>query len=289
MSWLRVGEHLRTITVDGRERRYLVYVPASASQLTKVPVHLSFHGSNSNGLVQREFTDLNTSADKHGFVVVYPFGTGDRARLLFWNAGICCGDAHRDRVDDLAFVKAMIAELYSLVPVDERRIFVSGMSNGAMMAYLLASEMADTFAAIAAVAGPMGITTIYPSRPMPVIHFHGEFDEFTPFEGGLGHRSVTGTHHISVPTTLAAWAAANGCAEQPTITTLRPEVEDGTVIELHDFGQGRQDSEVLLYYIRGGGHTWPGRPPRPHYLGKSTDNLDANEVIWEFFLRHPRN
>ncbi|MGC4005207.1 MAG: PHB depolymerase family esterase [Pirellulales bacterium] len=97
----------------------------------RVPVHISFHGSNSNGLVQREFTDLNTSADQHGFVVVYPYGSGDRERLLFWNAGNCCGDAYRDQVDDVGFVRALLDELYRLLPIDADRMFLSGMSNGA--------------------------------------------------------------------------------------------------------------------------------------------------------------
>ncbi len=251
-------------------------------------MHLSFHGSNSNGQIQKEFTGLNEYAEKHGFVVVYPFGTGQRERLLFWNAGICCGDAFEARVDDVAFVRAMLTDLYSCLPIDHGRIYASGMSNGAMMAYLLASEMAETFAAIAAVAGPMAIRTIRPSRPVSVIHFHGEFDEFTPYEGGQGRRSVTNTVHLSIPETIRAWVAANGCAPQPVTTMLRPEVDDGTQIELFEYGPGPTGAEVQLYYVHGGGHTWPNRPPRPFILGKSTENLDANETMWAFFTKHAR-
>lgn len=289
MSWLSPGEHLRTLTVDGRERRYLVYVPASAVFTRPAALHLSFHGSNSNGQIQMEFSGLNSHADQHGYALVYPFGTGQRERLLFWNAGNCCGDAFLSQVDDVAFVRALLVELERLVPVDPGRIFASGMSNGAMLAYRLANELADTIAAIAPIAGPMGFRLVAPSRPVPVIHFHGDEDEFTPYLGGVGKRSATGTNHISVPETIQAWAAANECPLQPTITTLRPTVQDGTVIELHEYKPGRDGAEVVLYLIRGGGHTWPNRPPRPHYLGKSTQNLDANETIWDFFSRHARN
>jgi polyhydroxybutyrate depolymerase len=301
MAWLSSGEHLRKIMVTEqvgpnaggppRERAYLIYVPANAQLSQSVPVHFSFHGSNSNARIQQEFTALNDSADKHGFVVVYPYGSGQRERMLFWNGGFCCGDAHKMGSDDVTFVRAIIDELYQILPVDAERIYASGMSNGAMMAYRLANEMSETFAAIAPVAGPMALHPheVKPTRGMPIIHFHGDEDEFTPFKGGNGPRSITDVDHLSIPTTLAAWAEANQCAKEAQVSTLHPIVDDGTTIEVHDYGKGRDGSEMVLYFVRGGGHTWPNRPPRPYYLGKSTQNLDANEVMWEFFSRHKRN
>jgi polyhydroxybutyrate depolymerase len=302
MSWLSPGEHLCKINVrekSGREREraFIVYVPASAQLSRSVPLHISFHGSNSNARIQLEFTALNNSADQHGFIVVYPYGSGVRERLLFWNGGFCCGDAHSMESDDVGFVRAMLDELYRLLPIDAERIYASGMSNGAMMAYRVANEMSDVFAAIAPVAGPMAlhVEEVQPKRGMPVIHFHGDNDEFTPFTGGTGPRSVTNVEHHSIPVTIEAWATVNQCSAMkngvatPSISELRPVVDDGTIVELHDYGIGRDGAEVLLYFIRGGGHTWPSRPPRPYYLGKSTQNLDANEVMWEFFSRHKRN
>ncbi|MDX1964779.1 MAG: PHB depolymerase family esterase [Pirellulales bacterium] len=289
MSWLSVGLHQRTIHVDGRVRHYLVYVPATAALTRPVPVHLTLHGSNSNGQVQLEFTGLNDHADQHGYVVVYPFGTGARARLLFWNAGICCGDAWEAGVDDVGFISNLLTDLEQLIPLDHERIYISGMSNGAMMAYRLANELSLRIAAIAAVAGPMAIRQVAPQLPVSVIHIHGDQDEFTPFLGGNGPRSVTRTQHLSVPETISAWVVANGCPALPAKTTLRPIVDDGTVVELAEYGPGRDGAEVHLYTILGGGHTWPNRPPRPYYLGKSSANLIANDVIWQFFQRHRRN
>jgi polyhydroxybutyrate depolymerase len=249
---------------------------------------LSFHGSNSNGQIQLEFTAMNETADREGFVVVYPFGTGERERLLFWNAGNCCGFAHRHNVDDVGFVRALLQHLHSEINIDTARVYAAGMSNGAMMAYRLASEAADVFAAVAAVAGTMGTETCHPSRPVSVIHFHGTNDEFVPVGGGLGRRSVTGTDHFSVEHSIRAWVDANGCPPEPVGTPLQNTQDDGTSTSRYVYGPGHELSEVVLYLIDGAGHIWPGRPPRPHYLGKTTYNILANDLIWDFFQRHVR-
>jgi len=279
---------LRTITVDGRLRRYLVHRPPSYDASRPWPVVLSLHGSNSNGFIQREFTGMNETADRKGFVIVYPFGTGERERLLFWNAGNCCGLAHKEQVDDVAFVRSLMEHLAGEVNVDTDRVYATGMSNGGMMVYRLASELADTFAAIAPVAGTMGIETCHPSRAVSVIHFHGTDDEFVPVGGGVGRRSVTGTHHYSVEHSIRAWVTANGCPQEPTITTLKNREVDGTTTVCSRYGPGREQTEVALYLVHGAGHVWPGRPPRPHYLGKTTYNVSANDLIWDFFRRHAR-
>jgi polyhydroxybutyrate depolymerase len=281
--------YLRTLTNDGRERRYLVHYPPQYDAARSWPVVLSFHGSNSNGQIQLEFTAMNETADREGFVVVYPFGTGERERLLFWNAGNCCGFAHQEQVDDVAFVRRLLDQLAGDINIDSTRVYAAGMSNGAMMAFRLASELADVFAAVATVAGTMGVETCHPSRPVSVIHFHGTDDEFVPVAGGVGRRSVTGTNHFSVEHSIRAWVEANGCPPTPIITALPYAKVDGTSTMRYVYGPGHEQSEVVLYLIQGAGHIWPGRPPRPHYLGKTTYNVVANEFIWEFFERHSRN
>jgi polyhydroxybutyrate depolymerase len=279
---------LRTITVDGRVRRYLVHYPPGYDASRAWPLVLSFHGSNSNGLIQLEFTGMNETADREGFVLVYPFGTGERERLLFWNAGNCCGTAHKEKVDDVEFVRSLLGRLADEVNIDGGRVYATGMSNGGMMAYRLASEMAETFAAVAPVAGTIATETCQPSRPVSVIHFHGSDDEFLPLAGGVGRRSVTGTHHNSVEHSIRSWVVANGCPPEPLITTLENCDEDGTRTVRSVYGPGRDGAEVVLYLTHGAGHVWPGRPPRPHYLGKTTYNISANDLIWDFFRRHAR-
>jgi polyhydroxybutyrate depolymerase len=280
--------HLRTLAFDGRERRYLVHCPPQYDAASSWPVVLSFHGSNSNGQIQLEFTAMNETADREGFIAVYPYGTGERERLLFWNAGNCCGFAQQEQVDDVGFVRALLDRLASEINLDSARVYATGMSNGAMMAYRLASELADAFAAVATVAGTMGTETCQPSQPVSVIHFHGTDDEFVPVAGGVGRRSVSGTSHFSVEHSIRVWANANGCATEPIVTPIKNLHDDATSTVRYAYGRGREGSEVFLYLIQGAGHIWPGRPPRPHYLGKTTYNIIANDLIWQFFQRHSR-
>jgi polyhydroxybutyrate depolymerase len=279
---------LQTLDFGGTKRRYIVHLPTAYDAARPWPLVLSFHGSNSNGQIQMELTAMNEIADREGFIVVYPFGTGARERMLFWNAGNCCGYAYENKIDDVGFVRTLMDMLNGQLSIDPAAVFATGMSNGGMMVYRLASEMADVFAAIAPVAGTMGSESCHPSRPVSVIHFHGNNDEFVPVGGGIGKRSVTGTKHYSVEHSIHAWVDADGCPTTPAITTLPNRIDDGTTTEVRAYGPGREDSEVVLYLIQGAGHIWPGRPPRPHYLGKTTYNVPANEVIWEFFNRHQR-
>jgi polyhydroxybutyrate depolymerase len=234
------------------------------------------------------FSGLSETADERGFVVVYPAGTGiiDAARTF--NGGNCCGRAKRLEVDEIAFVTAILNELPRLLAVDPRRIYATGMSNGALMAYLVADKLSQRIAAIAPVAGPMGLETCTPTSPVSVIHFHGVADDFVPFHGGVGKKSISKTNFFSVAHSLAAWVAANGCDTSPLVEELPPRVEDGTHVTRHTYRNARSGAEVVLYEIHGMGHTWPGRESRYSALGRVTQNVDANEVMWEFFTRHPR-
>src|SRR5712691_11431037 len=170
---LEPGNHTRSLEVDMRTRTFLVHVPSSYDGKKPFPVVLAFHGGGSNAEQMVRFCGLNETADKHGFIVVYPNGTGRLEKLLTWNGGNCCGYAMRNRIDDVAFTKALLDDLAKVVKVDTKRVYATGMSNGAIMAYRLASELSDRIAAIAPVGGPMGKEKCAPKRPVPVIHFHG--------------------------------------------------------------------------------------------------------------------
>ncbi len=274
--------------VDGRERSFWLHVPHDQGGGSPKPLVLAFHGGASTGKALREYTGLNDKADAAGFLVAYPNGSGPDANLLYWNAGNCCGYAHEQRIDDVAFALAMLDDLNANFAIDPARVFATGLSNGAMLAYRLASECADRIAAIAPVAGPMPRIDMAPSRPVSVVHFHGTLDLFTPLEGGVGKRSVTKIDHLSIAATIEAWVKANGCPPEPKITELPASVDDGTRVIEHVYGPGRDGAEVVLYLVEGGGHTWPGRPSNTFVFGKSTRNLSANDVMWDFFSRHPR-
>jgi polyhydroxybutyrate depolymerase len=250
-------------------------------------VVLVFHGGLNNAEIMVRFCGLNEKADRAGFLAVYPNGTGRGERLLTWNAGNCCGYAERTNVDDVAFVRALLDDLATVVSIDPKRVYATGISNGGMICYRLASELSDRIAAIAPVAGPMGTERCSPKRAVSVMHFHGTADEFAPFNGGRGAKSLPTINFYSVDHSIQAWVKANGCAKDPVVTRIADRAKDGTTIVRKTHAEGRDGAEVVLVMIEGGGHTWPGRATRLGFLGKTTQNISANDAMWEFFQKHP--
>jgi len=273
----------RTIEVDGLDRRYVMHVPATQPTAPR-PVVLAFHGgaSNPDGMVR--LTGLNDLADREDFVAVYPAGTGRFRALLTWNAGACCGYAKRQGIDDVAFVEAVIADVRQATTIDPRRIYATGMSNGAMLAYRLAAELPGTLAAIAPVAGSLEVGVPADASPTPVIHFHGTDDTHVPIDGGVGPDSLVGVPFQSVADSVGTWVRTNGCRPDPVVTTLPDLADDGMRVERRDY-RGCQ-AAVSLVVVGGGGHTWPGTPRLERLLGPATRDIDASRMMWRFFSRH---
>jgi polyhydroxybutyrate depolymerase len=161
------------------------------------------------------------------------------------------------------------------------------MSNGALLCYLLAARLSTRIAAIAAVACAAVALDWQPTRAMPVIHLHGTQDEFVPYQGGAGSRSFAQTEFFSVTETVEFWATYNECDFPPTIDDIHGN-DDGTHVRRSVYPNGRDGSEVQLVTIEGAGHTWPGHPSKHVFLGRTTSQIDANEVIWEFLQRFQR-
>ena len=274
------------VPCGSRVRSAVVCAPVAAAPSAGWPLVLAFHGGRSHPDGMRRFSGLDVLAAAGRAVVAYPAGTGSRPGLLTWNGGNCCGEARDDGSDDVGFAAAVVDAVAARIAIDRRRVHATGMSNGAMMAYRFAAERADLVASVAAVAGPLALDAIAPSRPVPVLAFHGTLDQFTPLEGGIGRRSVTRVSHRPILAGLLDWVHANGCP-----ATYRREPvpcsDDGIMVERFAWGPGRTGSEVVFYRLDGGGHTWPGRTPDSFYLGPSALSLDANEIIWDFFARHP--
>lgn len=275
------------VPVGSRRRWALACLPEAAAPAAGWPVVLAFHGGRTHPEMMRSFSGLDSLAAAGRALVVFPAGSGSREALLTWNGGNCCGEAHADAVDDVTFVRVLLDELQARLPVDLRRVHATGMSNGAMMAHRVASEIADRIASIAPVAGPVALDAVAPLRPVPVLCFHGTRDEFTPLEGGIGRRSVTRVGHRPIVDGLLDWVRANGCDDKPALQPI-PCSDEGLVVERLTWGAGRAGSEVVFYRIDGGGHTWPGRKPESFFLGRSALSLDATALMWEFFARHPR-
>jgi polyhydroxybutyrate depolymerase len=292
---LSSGNYTRSLLVDGLERSYIVYVPQGYDGTTAYPVVLLLHGGGSNATFWAEVSNLNETANREEFIAVYPNGTGETIEgvgVFTWNGGPrqpYGTDPDIARVDDVGFISALLDDLASVVQVDAKRIYVSGMSAGAIMTYRLACELSDRIAAIAPVAGPMGMETCTPTRPVSVMHFHGTSDQAVPFSGGKGSIDPSGTEYYSVDHAIQAWVGTNGTTTEPTEETLPDNADDGTRVTRYTYSNGRDGSEVVLLSIEGGGHTWPGRdfPPEWAALGRATKDISANDMMWEFFKQHP--
>jgi polyhydroxybutyrate depolymerase len=275
----------RSIDVDGRERSYLVHVPPHI-QDGRRPVVLAFHGGLNNAQSMINLTGLNDKADREGFIAVYPNGSGRLAKALTWNAGTCCGYAEQQQVNDVKFVSLMLDDLAQLYSVDPTRIYATGISNGGQMAYRLAADLPERIGAIAPVAGSLEVSAPRSARKVSVLHFHGTEDQYIPFAGGHGRRSLTGLTFNSVDNAMRTWAAIDECAGGPLVETLADSVNDSTTVSRRTYRNCREGSEVILYIVNGGGHAWPGHPVAERLLGRSTRDISATDVMWEFFRHH---
>ncbi len=266
------------VQVGGELRQMNVHLPKhyNLRRSKPAPLMLSFHGYRNFPLFQQVFSGLDETADREGFVLVYPKGSGDP---LGFNGSGCCGQAWEDGTDDVAFARAMLDKLERELCIDRRRVFVSGFSNGGFMAHRLACELSDRVAAIASVAGLIQPSSCTPARPMPVLQFHGTADETVPFAG-----SETPGRFASVPDTFSFWAEADGCRGEAEVSY---EQGDARCERYTDCDAG---AEVELCVIDEGGHTWPGGLDNflvEAVAGKVSDDIEANDRIWSFFERHP--
>jgi polyhydroxybutyrate depolymerase len=273
----------RSLTVGDAERSYRVHVPAG-QEGRSLPVVIALHGGGGSGSAMEAYSGLSERADEDGFVVVYPDGSGRlRDRLLTWNAHNCCGYAAEHDVDDVAFVDALITEVGREFGTDPRRVYVTGHSNGGMLAYRLGCELSERIAAIAPVAGALNTDTCRPARPVPVVIFHGTADRNVPYEGGssegVGFGGEDDRVDRPVSAAVAFWTGHNRCTAAPV--TAR----DGTVV--HTAYRGcAEESAVELYATTGGGHAWPGGEKVRDAGDAPAPEPDAAATMWDFFSAH---
>lgn len=284
---LASGDHRRTLTHGGIERSYRLHLPPQYDGAKPLPVVFNFHGAVTNGDFQPVFTGMNKKADEAGFIVVYPDGTGPNTITLFWNSGGIPARKPENQSDDVGFIRKVLDELPTIAKVDAKRVYATGMSNGGMMTHRLGIELADRFAAIAPVAGTIGLKVRPAGRAMPMLHIHGTEDTFVPW-GGRKSKFQVAVVFGSVDEAIDFWVNRNGCTKPAKIEKL-PDVDpnDGTRVERHTYSAGPKGAEVVLIKIVGGGHTWPGQNFRlESWIGKVCEDIDANDVIWEFFQKH---
>src|SRR5690606_3946027 len=266
---------LQQLEVAGQQRSYKLFVPNGAGK-EPLPLMIVMHGGLGNADETERTTGMNRVAQANRLLVAYPNGTG--ARLMpnhrTWNAGKCCGRAVELRVDDVGFIHAMLTDIARQEPLVRSRVYASGISNGAMMAYRLACELPDDIAAIVPVSGTLALNSCPGAKDIPVLHIHGGRDSNVPYQGGMGENAISGVAHRSVPETLKMIAGAHGCAAG----AQRRSLEDGS--ELSSWNcQGKAPLQLRL--IPDGEHVWPGgdsRRNRKLYGG----NFSASQAAWDF-------
>ena len=292
------GDFDLSLQVGSRQRTYRVHLPPRFAEKSALPVLLAFHGGGGSAQGFQKYAGLDAVADREGFVVVYPDGTGRLGRrLLTWNAGGCCGAAREDRVDDVGFALRVLADLARDLALDRTRVYATGHSNGAMMSYRLAAEQADRIAAIAPVAGAMQVASFQPSRAMPVLHIHSVDDPRALYAGGLGPAfpfTRVRVQHNPVEAELARWIEIDGCATAPQLEAERFATGDGVKgnqrAQLLDYAPCSSGADVQLWKLTGAGHGWPGAPPvlGEKLMGPEARVISAAEEVWTFLQRFTR-
>jgi polyhydroxybutyrate depolymerase len=267
-----------SITHDGIERDYILYVPEIYDGSTAVPLVLNFHGFGSGASQQMFYGDFRDIADTEGFLLVHPEGTtliGNQ----FWNVGF---PGLSSTIDDVGFTEALIDELATLYTIDLDRVYATGMSNGGFMSFLLACQLSEKIAAVASVTGSMTQDTFDDCNaqlPTPVLQIHGTEDDVVSYnENNLS---------LPIPNVISYWVDHNNCETTPTTTTLPDvDVSDGSTIEYSVYEDGDNGITTEHMKVIGGGHTWPGSILNS--AGTNQD-IDASMEIWLFFSRYDIN
>ena len=279
-----------TLVIDGRERSYTLHLPASVPPGGGAALLIGLHGGLSAGSRIGHRYGFDELAEREGIIAVYPDAVG-----RFWNDGRAdAGNPARDDgVDDVRFIVALIDEMLLRYAIDPRRVYVAGVSIGGLMALRLACESSERFAAVAAVTAAMPEAPDYecaPSRPVSLMIVNGTDDGIMPFDGGdISFAGKTFGRIRSTDDTVAFWARHNDCPEAPEVAAYADaDPGDGTMVLHETHGPCRAGSEVVLVTVIGGGHSFPGGNPiiPDLVVGNTSNDIHAEEEIWDFFRRH---
>lgn len=274
---------LKTLRIGNLSRAYF---SERGGQGEPKPLLIALHASGSTGSVMARSTGLTEIAEAAGYMVVYPNGTGLTIDARTWNSGGCCGYAQMHKVDDVAFIRALIDKLAAEGLADRNRVYLAGMSNGGMMAYRLAAEAPGLFKGVAVVSAVLDIPPETVKAGVPVLHIHGSDDPFIPFLGGVGSKEPSQVPRLSVARTIDAWVKANGADPKPETRDIPDTAGDGTTVRQYTYHSKSDPQAVVLYEVKGGGHNWPGAAASMINGGKASQNLDASRTIVDFFNRH---
>ena len=257
-----------TMEHDGVTRRYVLHVPSSLDRATPVPLLIELHGGGGSGETIDSITGFYAIADREGFVVAAPSAAGTN-----WNDGRVFMQGETGGADDVGYLAAMIDRIRTQVEIDPGRVYVVGLSNGAIMTGRLACQLPQRIAAVAQVAGTAAVVvaaSCRPGRALPILEMHGSADSVVPYEGGTVAPQLGGRGQVvGVEDWASLWVANNSTSPQPQTWTA------GT-LSIRTWHGSSPQSDIVFYRIEGGGHTWP----------PAMQGLAASETIWRFLANH---
>lgn len=261
---------------QGLKRTYIVHTPPNYDGRERLPLVVNMHGWAADANAHVRMSQMNPRADSEGFIIVYPNGTGWPKA---WNAGYLRIWDKKKKVDDVAFINALIDTMIATYAIDTLKIYAAGFSNGGQMAHRLACELSNRIAAIASVSGELMLADCEPSRPVPVIHIHPRHDPVLPYYGDKRKYPLP-----PIDSVMARWARIDSCDIGPD--PLR--IASGALRQA--WTNSRTGVEVVLWTVETGNHAWPGgKGICMPTVNRPSKEIDANDLIWEFFLRHPRS
>ena len=275
-TFLIVNRTNGSLESNGETRRYLLYVPESYDASVPTPLVICIHGFAQWPAHQLQISGWTALADQHGFIVVCPMGTGFPLR---WRAYGPPG-SENDPMLEVNFISALIDQLSRQYNIDPAHIYANGLSNGGGMSFALACMLSERIAAVGMVGGAYLLPweQCHPARSVPAVVFHGTADPIVPYQGGPSGRFDL--PFPAIPEWVDGLARHNGCTEE---TIALPASGEVSGVQYSDCA-----AEVVFYTIADGGHSWPGGEPIPEWIaGHTTMDIDATQVMWEFFTQHP--
>jgi polyhydroxybutyrate depolymerase len=258
---------------DDLTRQYIYYSPSNIQ--VNAPLVFVLHGYTSDALTIQKYAGMNDIADKYGFSVCYPRGTVDHRGNRFWNVGY---DFHPGvTTDDVGFLVELARHLQYEYRHSPQNTFVTGMSNGGEMCYLLACQASATFKAAAPVAGMM-LQTFFENcdtaNAIPIFEIHGTSDEVNRFNGDIEGKDGWGAYP-DIPSTINYWIESNRCTSTQIDTLPNINTYDSSFVVREKHLNGINGNQVWFYKVINGKHDWPG----------SSGNMDieSSHEIWMFF------
>jgi polyhydroxybutyrate depolymerase len=273
----KVYHFVDSIFVGGKFRTFILNLPSKYYETPNVPLVLAMHGVAGSAPTTEQYFLINEKADEQNYAIIYPEGVVSTAinKNRTWNAGTCCEFAAKNDINDVGFISALIDSMPKAFKINKKKIYATGMSNGGMLSYRLACELSNKIAAIAAVSGPMVVKqTCNPARAMPILHIHSVKDKIIPYLGGQVDLGLI----PSVSTTLTAWSKINDCKEIAKVT------QETDILKVTQWTNCNQNTEIIFYLTKDGGHIWPGSNVPPGLLSDVPSRaINANQLIFEFF------